>query len=138
MSLAPTTGYESDGTELALPGAWKRTPGKRKRAAHHHREAPILSQPVASSSRDSRPWSVGDWKRLEKVFRAEREAWLSGREMKPLPSSPSVSPSVFGWARRSPIIGENQSRPSEWDPETVVRKFITEEKAEGLGGEWSL
>lgn len=129
------SGWESDETELALPGGWQKTPGqKRKRAKSIHRSSRtnvLDAAPVVSSERetreDGRPWGVAEWKKLEKVYRAEKEAWVKEREIKPLPG-------FFGWAKKA-LIGSNEVK--EWDNERVVKRYLDEEDAHGLGGEWA-
>lgn len=74
-----------------------------------------------------RAWGIPDWKKLEKVYRAEKEAWIEERQVKPLPG-------LFGWAKKV-LTGEPEVK--EWDNERVVRRFVEAENAEGLNGEWA-
>lgn len=149
LSGASERGWESDETEYALPGGWKPTPGKRKRS-RSVRARPVALPSVKESDSTgggavagvtgeekqkenvgekdaSRPWGVPDWKRLEKVFRAEKEAWKAEREVKPLPG-------LFGWARKA---WKGEPEVKDWDNGRVVSRFLGEEKAEGLSGEWA-
>ena len=136
LSLADSPGgWESDESELPLPGGWKKTPRKRKRARSHGPST--LSQPRSVGSGDhdndrivdkSRSWGVPEWKRLEKTFRAEKDMWLKERDIKPLPG-------WIGWAKRA--LGVGQPEAEEWDNNRVVQAFIKAERAQGLGGEWA-
>ena len=136
---ASEAGWESDETELAVPGGWKATPGKRKRSRSiHSRSRPeLVATPAAvgkgkevnRDERGGRAWGVGEWKRLEKVFRAEKEVWAKEREIKPLPS-------LFGWARKA-FGGATEPEVKEWNNERVVLKFLDSEQAHGQSGEWA-
>jgi hypothetical protein len=135
-------GYATDETELPVPGGWKVTPGKRKRSRDMDSRSAIgepadetrragkgkgKEQEVEEDRADGRPWGVAEWKRLEKVYRAEKEEWVKEREVKPLPG-------LFGWARKA-LGGTTEAK--EWDNERVVKRFLDQEKAHGLSGEWA-
>ena len=131
-------GYATDGTPLRLPGGWRSSPTKRKREAPsnpNEHETALQEIRIASSSRmggDDRPWGVGEWKRLEKVYKSEKIAWTAEREIKALPSSPGW----LGWAKTK-LTAIAVPKASEWDSDRVLRRFIQDERAEGLGGEWA-
>jgi len=129
-------GWESDETELAVPGGWKVTPGKRKRSRSIHSRSrpdvpvtPAVTAKGKEVSRADAAWGVGDWKRLEKVFRSENEAWVKEREVKPLPG-------LFGWARKA-LGGGSEAKVKEWDNNRVVLAFLDREEAHGRSGEWA-
>ena len=84
---------------------------------------------VNRDERGGRAWGVGEWKRLEKVFRVEKEVWAKEREIKPLPS-------LFGWARKA-FGGAAEPEVKEWNNERVVLKFLDSEQAHGQSGEWA-
>jgi hypothetical protein len=112
-------------TELPLPGAWNGTPQfKRKRnAPTEHYVEPPKTTPT---------WGVSQWKKLEKVFRAEREIWVTEREVKAMPGG------FIGWARMS-TFGPPAPTTKPWDPTRVVDRFLEEQKislAEQVG-DWS-
>jgi hypothetical protein len=124
------TGY----SELPLPGGWVRTP-KRKRSRPPPQEmkdkrlAPKTVPPVDSSGISrGRGWGVPEWKKLEKVFRAEREAWVKEREIKPLPGG------LVGWAR---VASVGPPKVVEWDGKRVTNRFLNEEGVKESEGEWS-
>lgn len=132
-------GWESDETEVNLPGGWKVTPGKRKRGHTRHKSHGPVSNPQATATRIEdlgvesvdRPWGVSEWKRLEKVYRAELAKWVKDRQVKPLPSSSSW----MGWAKR--VVGsEKESQAQDWDLQKVADRFQELEGCEGWKGEW--
>lgn len=101
----------STSTTLPVPGAWVSTPVLKRKRDEAVQE--IATLPA---------WGIMDWKRLEKVHRKEKDAWLKERTIKPLPSGGFLS-----WAKRS------FSRPREpattvWDPKKVVAAFIAAEE----------
>lgn len=121
------TGY----SELQLPGGWVRTP-KRKRSDPVTQAASSSNVPIAGTKEikaDGKPWGVPEWKRLEKVFRREREAWIKEREVKALPGG------LVGWAKR---MSTGPKKVVEWDEERVVARFYKDEGIEKeMGGEWA-
>lgn len=101
-------------TDLALPGAWNGTPiPKRKR---HVETVPEQAQVQPMT----RGWGVSQWKKLERVFRAERELWTHEREIKQMPGG------FLGWARMS-TFGSPAPVMKVWDPTRVVDRFCTEQ-----------
>jgi len=63
---------------------------------------------------------VSQWKKLEKVFRAEREIWVTERNVKAMPGG------FIGWARMS-TFGPPASAAVPWDPTRVVDRFLEEQ-----------
>lgn len=127
VSVAPSDVY--------FPGGWVAT-SKRKRAA-----LPPIAQspaPPAASTRNPKEletgpnWGVKEWKKLEKVYRAEKESWMKEREVKALPLTASTG--LLGWARRKTLGGtaEVEVKVKEWDWERVVQRFMAE-----AGNDWS-
>jgi hypothetical protein len=99
-------------TDLALPGAWNGTP-KRKR--------PHAGVPQHETAQEvTKVWGVSQWKKLEKVFRAERELWTHERQIKQMPGG------FLGWARMS-TFGSPAPTMKIWDPIRVVDRFCTEQ-----------
>jgi serine/arginine repetitive matrix protein 2 len=141
-SILAGEGYlsdESESPELALPGAWKRTPGKRKREqarATPGNQGDYEEIPMSSTDQcqNDKPWGVHEWKKLEKVFRAQREVWIKTRNIKPLPSTTF---SFLTWSRRAMPAAKEKVAVKEFDIENVLDVFIEEENAVGFGGEWS-
>lgn len=132
MGKGPSeTGWESD-ESLALPGGWKVTLGKRKRSTR--RIAPLTPKSATvsqSGAGDGKAWGVPEWKRLEKVFRAERERWIGERDIRPLPTIDSPR-GILGW------MGRKVPEVKEWDPEWVVERFLREEGMQvDAEGEWA-
>jgi hypothetical protein len=131
-------GWESDETEVNLPGGWKVTPGKRKRGHTRHKSHGPVSNPQATAAHREdlgvesvdRPWGVSEWKRLEKVYRAELAKWVKSRQVKPLPSSSSW----MGWAKR--VVGSEKEQTQEWDLQKVADRFQELEGCKGWKGEW--
>jgi len=117
-------GVSEAATELPLPGAWNGTP-KRKRSALQHVQ-PSQPQPTTPT------WSVSQWKKLEKVFRAEREIWVTERSVKAMPGG------FIGWARMS-TFGPPAAVAKPWDPTRVVDRFLDEQgvKVDEQVGDWS-
>lgn len=124
-SMSRFRGVSETPTELPLPGAWNGTP-KRKRAAPS-------TETIGEDVAPTKAWGVSQWKKLEKVFRAERELWIKEREFKSMPGG------FIGWARRS-TFGSPAPVLKEWDPMRVVSRFVDEQKV-AVGdqvGEWSV
>jgi hypothetical protein len=103
-------------TDMPVPGGWVRTP-KRKRSRQP--AVPELSESAASGS--ERAWGIAEWKRLESVYKAEKEAWVKEREVKAMPGG------LMSWARRSTGIGMPTGEVKEWDEGRVVRRFLESE-----------
>ncbi len=120
-SMSRFRGISEAPTELPLPGAWNGTP-KRKRSAHLQTEAP----------KTSATWGVSQWKKLEKVFRAEREIWVTERNVKAMPGG------FIGWARMS-TFGPPAAAAVPWDPTRVVDRFLEEQgiSEKEQVGDWS-
>jgi hypothetical protein len=114
-------------TELPLPGAWNGTP-KRKRSAYAHAGLGTTVQEKTTPS-----WGVSQWKKLEKVFRAEREVWVTEREVKAMPGG------FIGWARMS-TFGPPAPSAKVWDSMRVVERFIREQNIKDADqvGDWSV
>ncbi len=122
------SGWESEESGLILPGGWKGTPRKRKR---RDRSPVIVSRAGSSQPRKyaGRLWGVKEWKRLEKVYQAERLAWVEKRDIRPLPAPSSP---FLGWIRSGKLL-----EVEDWDAERVVSRFLNDEGVEGeLSGEW--
>lgn len=116
-------------TDLGIPGAWNGTP-KRKRYAP---SKTIMEESENQSRITTKAWGVSQWKKLEKVFRAERELWTTERVIKSMPGG------FIGWARMS-TFGAPAPTMKEWDPMRVVIRFCEEQKigADQQIGDWSL
>lgn len=126
-------GVSEAATELALPGAWNGTPqAKRKRTAHAHSYDGAL-QPVVEENKTTPTWGVSQWKKLEKVFRAERELWVTERQVKTMPGG------FIGWARMS-TFGPAAPVAKPWEPMRVVNRFMEEQNVpeDDQVGDWSL
>jgi len=123
-SMSRFRGVSEAATELPLPGAWNGTP-KRKRSALQHVQ-PSKPQPTTPT------WGVSQWKKLEKVFRAEREIWVTERSVKAMPGG------FIGWARMS-TFGPPAAVAKPWDPTRVVDRFLSEQavKVDEQVGDWS-
>lgn len=113
-------------TDLALPGGWNGTP-RRKRP---HTE---LFHAGEDERKTTKVWGVSQWKKLEKVFRAEREIWTHEREIKQMPGG------FLGWARMS-TFGSPAPTMKAWDPIRVVDRFCTEQgiKSDQQVGDYSV
>lgn len=130
--------WGGDDTELDMPGAWKSTPLKRKRPS----APPTVDLELPKKSKEDesrRPWSIEDWKALERVFRAEQQC-ISQRATRPLPSTPSA----WFWARSSASSTRSEATSSEasavpFDVSAVVRRFLADRVGTGTqdDGEWS-
>lgn len=115
-------------TDLPVPGGWVRTP-KRKRSRQLETTAEEAQKTTLAST--GKTWGIKEWKRLESVYRAEKDAWVKEREVRPMPGG------LMAWARRSTL-----GRPSEevvpWDEGRVVRRFLEIEGVEkGVEGAWA-
>ncbi|KAK8847590.1 hypothetical protein IAR55_005449 [Kwoniella newhampshirensis] len=121
MSRARSESVFSFATDdFPVPGGYVRTPqssGKRKRAPGPvlapHEEVPTIA------TGKGKVWGISEWKKLEKVYRKEKEEWTKEREVKSLPSG------LMTWARRS-TFGVSAIM-KEWDVNRVVEKFLAEE-----------
>lgn len=105
--------------DLPLPGAWVRTPREKRKRAE---QASVQSQARKAPSASADDWGIPEWKRLEKVFTAEKSAWVAEREKKSLPVG-----SLIGWARRASGMGVKSS-VMPWDNERVVTAFMSGER----------
>ncbi|WVF69594.1 hypothetical protein IAT40_004372 [Kwoniella sp. CBS 6097] len=78
------------------------------------------------ASRDKKRWGVPEWKKLEKVYRKEKEDWIKEREVKGLPGGGGL----VAWARRSTfgLSMSSTTKVKEWDSERVVEKFLVDNK----------
>ncbi|WWD21680.1 hypothetical protein CI109_106166 [Kwoniella shandongensis] len=125
MSRARSMSVFSFATDdYPIPGAYVRTPqssGKRKRtmalpaATHEEVDKTVVAEKGKS-------WGVPEWKKLEKVYRKEKEQWTKEREVKSLPGG------LVAWARRSTFgASSSPSTATEWDPERVVKTFLQQE-----------
>ena len=130
-------GWESDDSEAVLPGGWKRSPRKRKRRVYRplqseydESENIALASTGVSERRDGRSWGVKEWKRLEKIFKAERTAWAEARDVRPVSN---LSSPFWGWIQNVRVV-----QVEEWDADRVVSRFLdTEGVQSDLGGEWN-
>jgi serine/arginine repetitive matrix protein 2 len=120
-SMSRFRGISEAATELPLPGAWNGTP-KRKRSALANPPLQVEQTPT---------WGVSQWKELEKVFRAEREIWVTERSVKAMPGG------FIGWARMS-TFGPPAAVAKAWDPTRVVDRFLEEQgvKVDEQVGDW--
>jgi hypothetical protein len=108
---------------MVLPGGWKSTPGKRKRREHRSPQASDEPSARRAEVNNGRPWGVKEWKRLEKLYKVERAAWMEKRMIQPLP------------AAGSPFL--KARAVEEWDAENVVNRFLKDERVVGdSNGEW--
>ncbi|WVW78224.1 hypothetical protein I302_100176 [Kwoniella bestiolae CBS 10118] len=131
--------------DYPVPGAFVRTPKpSSKRTSPLKRKRDLLSVHEAAEERhiesgkaSDEIWGVKEWKKLEKVYRREKEPWMKEREIKALPSPASPGPSIPGglvaWARRSTFgtSAVKEIKVREWDVERVVERFLGDEKKEG-------
>ena len=127
MSAAPSLASDSP----YLPGGWIGTPAGVKRKRIHREASPSLTKQISAKGKEKEengaPWGVTEWKKLEKVYRSEREAWLKEREIKTLPTG-----GLLGWARRASGVG-SAPRVNAWDGDRVVNRFLKEEGKEAKG-----
>jgi hypothetical protein len=121
-------GTSEAATELPLPGAWNGTP-KRKRSGLS--QAPLQS--LREDQETTPTWGVSHWKKLEKVFRAEREIWVTERQVKAMPGG------FIGWARMS-TFGPAAPVATVWNPMRVVDRFMDEQniRQDDRVGDWSV
>lgn len=96
------TRFTDNDTPLRIPGGWHKTP-KRKREN---------SDEVDPTTTSSKGWTVVDWRRLDKIYKAEHVKFTSQRETRPMPG---WSP----WPRSKPTA-------TEWDRMRVVNAFYAE------------
>ena len=123
------SGSESVESEMVLPGGWKRTPGKRKRRERPPTQSTGTAGSKALKGMTGKAWGVKDWKRLEKVYKAERADWVERREVRRLPPPSSR---FLGWMRAGKL-----PEAQAWDAQRVVVRFLNEQAVEGdLSGEW--
>lgn len=130
-SMSRFRGGSEAPSEVYFPGGWVATP-KRKRSIL----PTIAPSPAVQSDAESRAegtervWGVKEWKKLEKVYRVEREAWMKEREVKALPTG------LLGWARRK-TMSAAEVQAKEWDGERVVKRFEEEFVKDRDEGGWS-
>ncbi|ORX34073.1 hypothetical protein BD324DRAFT_658110 [Kockovaella imperatae] len=131
MARDMDNGYSSDASEMLLPGGWARTPRKRKMSeAMPEADRIVAKTSLRSTMGSDRPWGVKEWKRLEKVYRAEKLAWSQDQ------GGANVSPPGWlGWAAAK--FGAPSAKNKEWDIGRVVQRFLELECAEGSDGDWS-
>ena len=69
---------------------------------------------------------------MEKVFRAEREIWVTERKVKAMPGG------FIGWARMS-TFGPPAPSAVPWDPARVVDRYLSEQGIAEVDqvGDWS-
>lgn len=123
VSVAPSLVSDSP----YLPGGWIGTPAGVKRKRIYQEATPSVKG--KEKMEDAAPWGVAEWKKLEKVYRSEREAWRKERQVKPLPTG-----GLLGWARRA-SGAHSAPKVEEWDGERVVERFLKEE-CKTAKGEW--
>ena len=122
--MRESTAFSTASTNLPLPGAWISTPViKRKRQEAANEPATYIA--------NGDGWGIADWKRLEKVFKREKEAWVKERQVKALPSGGFLS-----WARKSFARTQKAPDVKEWDARRVIEAFAEAEK--GAGREWDM
>ncbi|EIW71041.1 hypothetical protein TREMEDRAFT_59985 [Tremella mesenterica DSM 1558] len=154
-SDSPISSKGGDGGNIDspyLPGGWIRTPGtKRKRGmsvsptkagpgpsrlssgdtsdfTERRGETSVRRRDRKGKGKDKeRVWGVTEWKKLEKVYRTEREEWTKERNVKPLPSKLGL----FSWSGT-----QSKAEAREWDGGRVVDRFLKEE-GRVAEGEWS-
>jgi serine/arginine repetitive matrix protein 2 len=130
-TVLPEEEDSDDLSEINLPGAWKSTPVKRKRRIPST-AAQAATVPLAPAETCAgRPWGVAEWKKLERVYRAEKEAWVKEREIKALPASVGW----LGWAKKA--MRKEDVVIAAWEVSRVVEAFIKGEKEGNLVGKWS-
>ncbi|WVQ69481.1 uncharacterized protein L199_007700 [Kwoniella botswanensis] len=132
--------------DYPVPGAFVKTPrldtrkvispmkGKRDLVSVHE-----TTEKEDDAQEKEERWGVKEWKRLEKVYRAEKETWIKEREIKKLPitGSPTASPipsipgGLVAWARRSTFGTPKVVQVKEWDIESVVKRFLDDERKDG-------
>ncbi|OCF58592.1 hypothetical protein L486_03079 [Kwoniella mangroviensis CBS 10435] len=132
--------------DYPVPGAFVKTPrpDSRKVISPMKRKRDLVSVHETIENEDDTQkkeerWGVKEWKRLEKVYRAEKETWIKEREIKKLPvtESPTASPipsipgGLVAWARRSTFGTPKEVHVKKWDIESVVDNFLDEEKKDG-------
>ncbi|WWD00810.1 hypothetical protein V866_007747 [Kwoniella sp. B9012] len=132
--------------DYPVPGAFVKTPrlDSRKVISPMKRKRDLVPVHETAENEDEAQekeerWGVKEWKRLEKVYRAEKETWIKEREIKKLPvtGSPTASPipsipgGLVAWARRSTFGTPKEVQAKEWDSENVVKRFLDEEKKDG-------
>ncbi|WVN89299.1 uncharacterized protein L203_104520 [Cryptococcus depauperatus CBS 7841] len=125
--------------DYPIPGGYIKTPAKRARSPQAHRShgrshSSIAHVDLAHTSKNqdkkSKAWGVPEWKRLEKIYREEREIWTKERKTKPLPGG------VISWARRATFIASNVV-VKKWDIEQVADRFLREEGERSQNSEWA-
>ncbi|ODO08582.1 hypothetical protein L198_00312 [Cryptococcus wingfieldii CBS 7118] len=155
-SCAPSLAREWEGTrgeremsvmsfrtdDFPVPGGFVKTPMKRPRSplppstlTRYHSNTVQADASVAarrSRSKSSKAWGVHDWKRLEKAFELNKEAWLKEREVKALPGG------LISWARRS-TFGQSTvvNEVKSWDAEGFVAEFLEGEGERAKREEWN-
>ncbi|ODO07842.1 hypothetical protein I350_03421 [Cryptococcus amylolentus CBS 6273] len=128
--------------DFPVPGGFVKTPMKRPRSPlppstltrYHSNTAQVDASVAArrSRSKSSKAWGVHDWKRLEKAFQLNKEAWLKEREVKALPGG------LISWARRS-TFGQSTvvNEVKSWDAEGFVAEFLEGEGERAKREEWN-
>ncbi|WWC68145.1 uncharacterized protein I206_102068 [Kwoniella pini CBS 10737] len=117
--------------DYPVPGAFVETPKsiKRKRMVSTHSQQGSSREEASDRNHTGKEnWSVNEWKKLEKVYRQEKESWLKERDIKNLPGG------LVGWARRSTFKNSTSKPVIDWDLKKVVEKFSEDESA--LGKSW--
>ncbi|WWD07444.1 hypothetical protein V865_005543 [Kwoniella europaea PYCC6329] len=132
--------------DYPVPGAFVKTPrlDSRKVISPMKRKRDLVSVHETTENEDDAQeqeerWGVKEWKRLEKVYRAEKETWIKEREIKKLPVTgsatsspiPSIPGGLVAWARRSTFGTPKEVQAKEWDIENVVKRFLDDERKEG-------
>ncbi|WRT64581.1 uncharacterized protein IL334_001513 [Kwoniella shivajii] len=120
-----------------VPGSFIKTPQQNKRKwdlalsslvnSGYEAEQP-QNEGESESEREAdlgEQWGVSEWKKLEKVYRNERETWIKERNIKNLP----MPGGLISWARRS-TFGHSPD-VKEWDIQRVVETFLRDEKKDG-------
>ncbi|TYJ51424.1 hypothetical protein B9479_008002 [Cryptococcus floricola] len=128
--------------DFPVPGGFVKTPMKRPRSPlppstltrYHSNTAQVDASVAArrSRSRSNKAWGVHDWKRLEKAFKLNKEAWLKERDVKALPGG------LISWARRS-TFGQSTvvNEVKSWDAEGFVAEFLEGEGERAKREEWT-
>lgn len=120
--------HKTSATDMAIPGAWSHTPKRKREHAPKSGELDLESEMRRSRKGTGRPWTVRDWKNLEKVFIAEKSSWVQEREVKQMPGG------FTSWATKSFRAPE---AVKEWDADRVVNRFLDREGVQDDSGEWA-
>ncbi|KAE8540464.1 hypothetical protein D1P53_003410 [Cryptococcus gattii VGV] len=125
--------------DYPIPGGYVKTPIKRRHSPlphphrHFHSSFGRINTPgvVKGKAKErANTWGVSEWKRLEKTYRSEKEAWIKERELKALPGG------LVSWARRATFGSNSRVEVEPWDAQRVVEKFLDGEGSKAGNAEW--